>query len=50
MKTVARPEYTIPIIRPFLDSTGKFFRRFAEVQSSKRKEQTKRTGMVRRLL
>ena len=50
MKIVPRPEYTIPIMRLFLVSRGKFFRRLSWVQFSKRKEQMKRTGMVSRLL
>jgi len=50
MKIVARPEYTMPVIRLFLDSIGKFLSRFSWVQFSKRREQTKRTGMVKRLL
>ena len=50
MKIVARPEYTIPTMVLFLDSAGKFFSRLSWVQFSKTKEQTKRTGIVRRLL
>lgn len=50
MKIVASPEYTIPIMRLFRDSRGKFFKRFSRVQFSKTKEQTNRTGMVSRLL
>jgi hypothetical protein len=50
MPTAPRPEYTMPTTRLRRVSSGKFLARFAEDQSSTRREQIIRTGMLRRLL
>jgi formate-dependent nitrite reductase membrane component NrfD len=50
MKTVERPEIIIAVITLFLLSRGKFFETFSDDQSSRRREQTKRTGIVNKLL
>jgi hypothetical protein len=47
---VLRPEKIMAAIMGLRDSGGKFFARFADDQSSTRREAERRMGIVRRLL
>lgn len=50
MNTDERPEKTMAMIRLLRRSSGKFAEMLADDQSSRKREQRRRTGMERRLL
>ena len=50
MNRVERPENTMAKMIEFRCARGKFFATFVEDQSSKNREEMRRTGIVRRLL